>query len=83
MEMYEQQKPFKLNDFILLSNFLNMFLYKAVLGNLFGGKCRKLLKECLFWIYFRFENNSVEFFIYIITYFIDGIVQTRLQEKLY
>lgn len=36
MEMYEQQNPFKLTDFILLSNFLNIFLYKVVLGNLFG-----------------------------------------------
>lgn len=36
MEMYEQQNPFKLNDFIVMSSFLNMFLYKAVLGNLFG-----------------------------------------------
>lgn len=40
--MYEQQHPFKLNDFIIMSSFLNMFLYKAILGNLFGkniGKC--------------------------------------------
>lgn len=36
MEMYEQQEPFKLNDFVVMSNFLNTFLYKAVLGNLFG-----------------------------------------------
>lgn len=36
MEMYEQQEPFKLTDFILLSNFLNLFLYKVILGNLFG-----------------------------------------------
>ncbi|GJQ75479.1 hypothetical protein Trydic_g17567 [Trypoxylus dichotomus] len=38
MEMYEQQHPFKLNDLILMSNFLNTFLYKAVLGNLFDLK---------------------------------------------
>lgn len=36
MEMYEQQNPFQLMDFIVMSSFLNMFLYKAVLGNLFG-----------------------------------------------
>lgn len=36
MEMYEQQEPFKLNDFIAMSTFLNTFLYRAVLGNLFG-----------------------------------------------
>lgn len=36
MEMYEQQKPFKLTDFIVMSNFFNLFLYKAVSGNLFG-----------------------------------------------
>ncbi|KAF2900658.1 hypothetical protein ILUMI_05537 [Ignelater luminosus] len=38
MEMYEQQQPFKLSDFIALSNFLNVFLYNAVLGNLFDLK---------------------------------------------
>ncbi|XP_056636344.1 ubiquitin-protein ligase E3B [Diorhabda sublineata] len=38
MEMYEQQNPFKLNDFIIMSNFLNIFLYKAVTGNLFDFK---------------------------------------------
>lgn len=36
MEMYEKQTPFKLSDFIAMSNFLNLFLYKAVIGNLFG-----------------------------------------------
>ncbi|XP_043677000.1 ubiquitin-protein ligase E3B isoform X3 [Vespula pensylvanica] len=35
MEMYEQQDPFKLSDFITMSFFLNQFLYKAVLNNLF------------------------------------------------
>jgi ubiquitin-protein ligase E3 B len=38
VEMYEQQNPFKLTDFIVLSTFLNTFLYKAVLGNLFDLK---------------------------------------------
>lgn len=36
MEMYEQQEPFKLTDFVTMSYFLNQFLYKAVLNNLFG-----------------------------------------------
>lgn len=36
MEMYEKQNPFKLSDFVVMSNFLNVFLYKAVMGNLFG-----------------------------------------------
>lgn len=36
LEMYEKQNPFKLTDFIVMSNFLNTFLYKAVMGNLFG-----------------------------------------------
>ncbi|XP_076627960.1 ubiquitin-protein ligase E3B isoform X2 [Colletes latitarsis] len=35
MEMYEQQEPFKLSDFVTISYFLNQFLYKAVLNNLF------------------------------------------------
>ncbi|KAG8042714.1 hypothetical protein G9C98_005354 [Cotesia typhae] len=35
MEMYEQQDPFKLTDFVTMSYFLNQFLYKAVLNNLF------------------------------------------------
>ncbi|XP_076674056.1 ubiquitin-protein ligase E3B isoform X3 [Andrena cerasifolii] len=38
MEMYEQQDPFKLNDFVTISYFLNQFLYKAVLNNLFDVK---------------------------------------------
>ncbi|XP_034942891.1 ubiquitin-protein ligase E3B isoform X2 [Chelonus insularis] len=38
MEMYEQQDPFKLSDFITISYFLNQFLYKAVLNNLFDIK---------------------------------------------
>lgn len=37
MEMYEHQDPFKLTDFITMSYFLNQFLYKAVLTNLFGN----------------------------------------------
>ncbi|XP_078045060.1 ubiquitin-protein ligase E3B [Augochlora pura] len=35
MEMYEHQDPFKLSDFVTISYFLNQFLYKAVLNNLF------------------------------------------------
>lgn len=38
IEMYEQQNPFKLCDFIALSNFLNTFLYKGILNNLFDMK---------------------------------------------
>ncbi|XP_043282173.1 ubiquitin-protein ligase E3B isoform X2 [Venturia canescens] len=38
MEMYEQQDPFKLTDFVTMSYFLNQFLYKAVLNNLFDVK---------------------------------------------
>lgn len=36
LEMYEQQKPFRLTDYVNMSTFLNHFLYKGVLGNLFG-----------------------------------------------
>lgn len=36
VEMYEKQSPFKLSDFIVMSNFLNLFIYKAVVGNLLG-----------------------------------------------
>lgn len=36
IEMYEKQRLFRLGDFVALSHFLNVFLYKAVLGNLFG-----------------------------------------------
>lgn len=35
LEMYNQQKPFKLTDFVAMSSFLNHFLYKALLQNLF------------------------------------------------
>lgn len=37
IEMYEKQKPFRLADFTAMSHFLNVFLYKAVIGNLFGN----------------------------------------------
>lgn len=36
IEMYEQQKPFILRDYILMSSFLNIFLYKGISQNLFG-----------------------------------------------
>lgn len=36
IEMYEQQTPFELSDFIGLSYFLNNFLFKAVQENIFG-----------------------------------------------
>ncbi|XP_013180712.1 PREDICTED: ubiquitin-protein ligase E3B isoform X1 [Papilio xuthus] len=38
MEMYEQQDPFKLEDFIVMSQFLNMFVYKSIMGQLFDLK---------------------------------------------
>lgn len=36
MEMYEKQEPFRLQDFINMSQFLNMFVYKSIMGQLFG-----------------------------------------------
>lgn len=36
IEMYEQQTPFELVDYIALSSFLNNFLYKAIQENIFG-----------------------------------------------
>lgn len=48
MEMYEQQNPFKLTDFVSMSNFLNLFLYRAVLGNLFG-------KQIILFIFMRYK----------------------------
>lgn len=38
LEMYEQQTPFRLIDYVNMSSFLNCFLYKGVLGNLFDVK---------------------------------------------
>ncbi|KAL4711976.1 hypothetical protein ACJJTC_011283 [Scirpophaga incertulas] len=38
MEMYEQQDPFKLHDFVNMSQFLNMFVYKSIMGQLFDLK---------------------------------------------
>ncbi|XP_004930382.1 ubiquitin-protein ligase E3B [Bombyx mori] len=38
MEMYEKQDPFKLQDFINMSQFLNMFVYKTIMGQLFDLK---------------------------------------------
>lgn len=51
MEMYEQQDPFKLSDFVTISYFLNQFLYKAVLNNLFGG-CHNL---CIIFFYIQYS----------------------------
>lgn len=36
IEMYEQQTPFEIIDYIGLSSFLNNFLYKAIQDNIFG-----------------------------------------------
>lgn len=38
MEMYEQHTPesFRLADYVTLSHFLNLFLYRAITYNLFG-----------------------------------------------
>lgn len=36
IEMYEQQIPFELMDYVALSSFLNMFSYKAIQDNIFG-----------------------------------------------
>ncbi|EEB13316.1 ubiquitin-protein ligase, putative [Pediculus humanus corporis] len=38
LEMFTQQKPFRLSDFVAMSSFLNNFLYKALLQNLFDVK---------------------------------------------
>ncbi|XP_045782566.1 ubiquitin-protein ligase E3B [Maniola jurtina] len=38
MEMYEKQDPFKLQDFVNMSHFLNMFIYKSIIGQLFDLK---------------------------------------------
>lgn len=38
IEMYEQQTPFQLNDFIALVYFLNNFLYRAIQENIFDPK---------------------------------------------
>ncbi|GAB0093851.1 ubiquitin-protein ligase E3B [Sergentomyia squamirostris] len=38
IEMYEQQTPFQLSDFIALSYFLNNFLYRAIQEGLFDPK---------------------------------------------
>ncbi|XP_041977850.1 ubiquitin-protein ligase E3B [Aricia agestis] len=34
MEMYEKQEPFKLQDFVNMSHFLNMFIYRCIIGQL-------------------------------------------------
>ncbi|XP_058789046.1 ubiquitin-protein ligase E3B isoform X2 [Phymastichus coffea] len=39
IEMYEQQDPFKLIDFVQMSYFLNHFLFKAMSSNLFNTEC--------------------------------------------
>lgn len=36
IEMYEQQTPFELSDYVGLSYFLNNFLFRAIQENVFG-----------------------------------------------
>lgn len=38
IEMYEQQTPFQLNDFVALVYFLNNFLFRAIQENVFDAK---------------------------------------------
>ncbi|XP_062543372.1 ubiquitin-protein ligase E3B [Armigeres subalbatus] len=38
LEMYEQQNPFTLNDYIALSHFLNTFLYRTIQDQIFDIK---------------------------------------------
>uniref|UniRef100_A0A1B6LAX7 Ubiquitin-protein ligase E3B n=1 Tax=Graphocephala atropunctata TaxID=36148 RepID=A0A1B6LAX7_9HEMI len=38
IEMYEQQKPFTLNDYISMSSFLNHFLFTGIMSNYFEPK---------------------------------------------
>ncbi|XP_055603110.1 ubiquitin-protein ligase E3B [Uranotaenia lowii] len=38
LEMYEQQSPFSLNDYIALSHFLNTFLYRTIQDQIFDIK---------------------------------------------
>lgn len=43
IEMYEQQTPFRIGDYVLMSNFLNQFAYKAVLGGQLGLRQHSLV----------------------------------------
>ena len=36
MEMYDQQRPFSIEDFIVISSFLNNFVFKIIWNNLIG-----------------------------------------------
>lgn len=84
--MYEQQHPFKLNDFVTMSSFLNTFLYKAVSGNLFGKRrVFKLILQANFekYFYFRLENGTIQRTFPLVTHLVDGIVQTRLSQNVH
>lgn len=85
--MYEQQHPFKLNDLTLMSSFLNVFLSKAILSNLFGMfHIPVVINAYIFYItftVFRSENNPRQCSIPIIAYSAYGVIQKRLQKKLY
>lgn len=78
MEMYEQQHPFKLPDFVQMSGFLNVFLYKAVMGNLFGKyPIFKLYKT-----YFKELENGQHLIFIITNYFITLNFLTVNQENI-
>ena len=67
--MYEQQDPFKLTDFVTMSYFLNQFLYKAVLNNLFGKL--NLDSEIIILFFFNYKNLTIKKLIFL--YFLINI----------
>lgn len=46
-EMYTEQKLFQLNDFVMLTYFLNNILYKIINEDIFGKLTKKKFKLCL------------------------------------
>lgn len=56
MEMYEQQNPFKLQDFVNMSQFLNMFVYKSIMGQLFGECWRNFYY--FIWLFYLTTNKT-------------------------
>lgn len=82
MEMYEKQKPFRLADFAAMSNFLNIFLYKAVLGNLFGKW--SMLPVLLIFLFSSGKNYALKCFFFDINTTIFYEIPTafeKLQKK--
>lgn len=84
IELYENQKPFSIEDLMMISHFLNNFVFKLIWHNLIGLSFQNfnssLIKINLF---FRYSKYGFELFIEFNSLSSDVVVQTRLPKTFY